>query len=235
MNFIKYYLIKQLGKNLVESSLAPGQPYYSNIKHRPYRPVKIRQKPDSDVDFLYYRGVIQKSQEELNLLVNYLKDYYISYFYNKFENLSLEDVEDAFQESISKLVKNKEPIRPGHSIAQLFHFMMNNQLFSTHRRKVTRLRNMDKIKDSRSSIWKDEEIDDSMPSDLESAIKDAELTREEITTLRLSANGEGVRSIAEKLNVSNAKAWRILNKAIDKIRAVHKLPSRGLGIDKRKI
>lgn len=233
MNFIKYYLLKEIGQNLFESILASGQPHYSSARHRPYRPIKISQKPDADVDFLYYRGVLKGSEEELNLLVDYLKDFYTSYFYNKFENLTIQDVEDAFQESISKLVKNKEPIRPGHSIAQLFHFIMNNELVNIHRNKIRRLRTISGLRDTRSSIWRDEEIDDSIPSDLESAIKDAGLTPREVSVLRLSAGGDGVRAIGEKLEISDTTAWRVLNKAIDKIRAIHKLPSRGLGINRR--
>lgn len=114
-----------------------GQPYYSKIEQRPHRPIITlpygQNLTREQFGELYYQSIIKKNQDKFKELFNYLKNKYMRIFYKKFDNLTIQTIEDAFQESIMKFLEQKFNERD--NIEGYFRMIMNNKILDIFKSK----------------------------------------------------------------------------------------------------
>jgi len=174
----------------------------------------------TDLEDLYTRGVLKGRKKALNSLLEQLKNKYLKTFYKKFPRVQYEDIEEAFKETVDKIIKEK--IKSEKKIESVFKKIMLQNLSNLSAKKRNIRKNLSCVKVIKSSVGLDR------MSEIMRRVEKI-LTPQEKQVIDLCVKGKSVRSIGKELNLSPVTAWRSLNSAIDKIRLSHGMKSRKLG------
>jgi DNA-directed RNA polymerase specialized sigma subunit len=159
-------------------------------------------------------------------IVDHLRSKHLPRFHDKFPNAQHEDIEDSFQDSAEKVLKEKPTCEK--EMERLFNKHMDENLSSIRKKKRSINKKLSCIKSIKSQLDGHESFDELM--------KRAEkiLTGKERKIIAMCSQGKSVRHIGKEMEISPASAWRALNNGIDKIRLSHGMKSRHLDIRKRK-
>lgn len=144
----------------------------------------------------------------------------------KHPNIQYEDIEEAFEEAIKKMLENKPDNEA--SAQKMLRKALEEEIGRLRGKKKSASKNLSCIKAIKS------ELGDNAP--IHQLMRRAEkvLTAQEKKVLKLCAQGKSVRAIGQELKISFPTAWRALNSGVDKIRVCHGMRSRHKDLRKRK-
>jgi DNA-binding CsgD family transcriptional regulator len=163
-------------------------------------------------------GLLRKSP-----LAKHMRQKHLERFIEKFPDVQSKDMEDAFQNAIKKIMKEKPDSEKSAEI--LFAKSMEENLSDVSRNKRHVRGNLSCIKRIKSSA----------EGSIQEIMKRAEslLTGKEKKILDMCSQGKSVRVMAQETGMSHPTAWRTLNSAIDKIRMSHGMKPRHKDIRKK--
>jgi len=172
----------------------------------------------TDLDELYSKGVLKGRKKALKSFLETLKNKYVKIFYNKFPKIQYEDIQEAFDETIKKILEEKPKTQK--KIEQLFKKNMHQNLSAYSKRKKDFKKNLSCLKSVKMTNQSIKEL-----------MRRSErlLTSQEKKIIEMCSQGKTVRAMAKEINLSPATTWRVLNIALDKIRLSHGIKSRKLG------